>query len=211
MQSPWHVHHSSRREALPADMDARGAVGDKTGTLVPLQGRRASEDAASVDATAATPWRRMLERRWDRKVDEVIALAGACQSVSAAGDDLPADGAALPSFRLYCRAAAACDDLGMIADAIARVDNGAYGRCDRCEQPMTDDWLAADPVRQYCPACSVFLPVRMPLAVACQPPASRSTMPATERQAVSASADRSCGPRNQVRNSARSSRSQRSR
>ena len=78
-------------------MDARSAVDDKAGTLVPSQAGRTSEDAASVEVTAATLWRRMLERRWDRKVNEVIALAGACQSVSAAGDDLPADGAALPS------------------------------------------------------------------------------------------------------------------
>ncbi len=41
--------------------------------------------------------------------------------------------------------------------------------------------------------------------------ASRSRMSVTARQAVSASADRSCGPRNQARNSARSARSQRSR
>jgi hypothetical protein len=66
-----------------------------------------------------------LEQMWERKLGEVIALAGACQSMSAAGDDLTGDGATLPSFGLYRRTAAAYEELAAIADAIERSDDGS--------------------------------------------------------------------------------------
>jgi RNA polymerase-binding transcription factor DksA len=113
------------------------------------------DDTARAQVTAAARWRAGLEQRGERKLSEVTALAGACQGVSAPGDDLPDDGATLPSCWLYCRAAAAYEDLGMIADAIARVHKGTFGQCDRCKQPMTDDWLSRDPLRLYCPSCSL--------------------------------------------------------
>ncbi|MCU1353225.1 MAG: hypothetical protein JWM05_2434 [Acidimicrobiales bacterium] len=36
--------------------------------------------------------------------------------------------------------------------ALARLDEGTYGRCDRCGDPITDDRLAADPTASLCAA-----------------------------------------------------------
>jgi DnaK suppressor protein len=114
-------------------------------------------EAANGQAAAGSGlrWRPTLQRRWERKLEDVIALAGACQGMSAAGDVRPGDGAALPSFQLYCRTAAALEDLAAIADAIHRADAGAYGLCDRCKRQITDHSLSRDPLRQYCAACSL--------------------------------------------------------
>ena len=118
---------------------------------------------AAAPAPASSPgvgrrWRFTLETLWERKLDEVVALAGGCVGLSAAGDDLPADGASLLSLRLYGRAARASEDLAAIADAIERVDAGTYGLCAGCSQPMPDEWLGHDPQVLQCPACSLPAP-----------------------------------------------------
>ena len=141
-------------------MDVTGRI-RANGTLVPPQANwgRAG-NAGQARTPAGLRWRLTLQRRWERKLEEVVALAGACQGVSAAGDDLPGDGAALPSFRLYCRAAAAYEDLAAVADAIHRADAGTYGLCGRCKRPMADQVLADDPLRQYCAPCALRQPIR---------------------------------------------------
>jgi hypothetical protein len=64
----------------------------------------------------------MLERRWSRKLEEVMALMAVCEGISAAGDDTPTGPATLPARRLRERADAACQELGDLADAIASID-----------------------------------------------------------------------------------------
>ena len=100
-----------------------------TAGRVPEQaGSAPGRSTTSGDADAA--WRRLvLERRWSRKLDEVMALSAACQGTSAAGDDMPRGPATLPARRLHERADAASQELGELADAIARID----------------DWLASKP------------------------------------------------------------------
>jgi hypothetical protein len=113
---------------------------------------------ASVPAGGvASPlrWRFTLQSMWERKLDEVIALSGACAGTSVAGGDLPADDTTLPPLRLYRRAARAYEDLAALADAIARADAGTYGVCAGCGRPMADEWLAHDPVVRRCPGCSL--------------------------------------------------------
>ena len=106
---------------------------------------RTSADAATLR------WRLRLEALWERKLDEVLALAAASQGESVAGDDGPAD--ALRSRRLHHRAARAYEDLADIVDAIARISDGTYGRCARCHRRMPDDWLADEPQIRYCAKC----------------------------------------------------------
>lgn len=62
---------------------------------------------------------------WARKLEEVVALDGACCGISAAGDDPPAAGAAPGSSGLHSRLARAYEELGAIADAINVIDRGA--------------------------------------------------------------------------------------
>jgi RNA polymerase-binding transcription factor DksA len=102
----------------------------------------------------ADRWRLTLERLWSRKLDEVIALTAASEGVSDA-DDIPAAAAMLPIKRLRDRADAAFDELGDLADAIARVHAGTYGRCADCGRLIADDWLAWDPATRCCPTCKI--------------------------------------------------------
>ena len=95
---------------------------------------------------AGRRWRPVLERRWDRKVDEVIALTAACE-------ELPAGTATAPYRQLHARAAVAHDELGALVDALTRIDDGTYGRCEGCARPIADDWLAHDPAIRLCPDC----------------------------------------------------------
>jgi len=120
-------------------------------------------------------WRFTLESMWERKLDEAIALSGACVGVSAAGDEVPGDGAALPSFRLYRRTARATDELAAIADAIERLDDGTYGVCTRCGEAMADEWLERDPAIWCCPGCSVPPARSAPTAAHIAPISSRSS------------------------------------
>jgi RNA polymerase-binding transcription factor DksA len=119
-----------------------------------IRKRDAVASPAVGGAVSPLRWRFTLESLWERKVNEVNALAGACLGVSAAGDDLPADGASLPSFRLYRRAARAYEELAAVADAIERVDAGTYGVCSDCGRLMPDEWLARDPATLLCLDCS---------------------------------------------------------
>ena len=41
-----------------------------------------------------------------------------------------------------------------IADAIERVDNGTYGRCENCHNPITAERLNAVPYARYCIDCA---------------------------------------------------------
>lgn len=43
-------------------------------------------------------------------------------------------------------------DLAAVTDALARLDDGTYGRCAACDAPIDDDVLAASPTRLTCDA-----------------------------------------------------------
>ena len=123
-------------------MDARKPIRCKTGDMVPPR------------MADAGRWRLTLERLWSRKLDEVIALTAASEGVTAA-DDMPAATAMPPVQRLRERADAASNELGDLADAIARVHAGTYGRCVDCGRLIADDWLARDPAMRCCPTCRI--------------------------------------------------------
>lgn len=50
--------------------------------------------------------------------------------------------------------AAARDRLQQIDQALARVDAGTYGTCQRCSQPIASERLAARPAAAYCVRCA---------------------------------------------------------
>jgi hypothetical protein len=142
-------------------MDAKILSLAEAGTPGPTVTNADLDAIASMPAGGvASPLRRRftLESMWERKLDEVVVLAGACQGVSAAGDDPVPDGATLPSLRLFRRAVSAYEELTAIADAIDRIDGGSYGACVLCGQPMPDEQLVSDPLARYCRRCSVPAP-----------------------------------------------------
>jgi hypothetical protein len=99
-------------------------------------------------------WRFTLQAMWERKLDEVLALAGTRQGLSPAGDKLAGGQTSQPPSR----AGRAFEELGTIADAINRIDLGTYGLCKGCEQPMKDEWLARHPESIFCDACAMPRP-----------------------------------------------------
>jgi len=112
-------------------------------------------DSTEPVSDKAARWRLTLGRLWSRKLDEVIALTTACAGATAEGDDKPPNAATVPSRRLRDRADAACEELGDLAEAIAKIEGGTYGRCDGCGRLMADDWLARDPAIRSCQTCLI--------------------------------------------------------
>ena len=45
-------------------------------------------------------------------------------------------------------------DLADVERALARLDDGSYGRCEACGASIADEDLAAAPARRFCPACA---------------------------------------------------------
>lgn len=43
-------------------------------------------------------------------------------------------------------------DLAAVTDALARLDDGTYGRCAACDAPIDDEVLAVAPTRLTCDA-----------------------------------------------------------
>jgi RNA polymerase-binding transcription factor DksA len=116
----------------------------------------AQPDRAEPDGAR---WRSVLDGLWRRKLDEVIALSAACDGTFAADPDRFADGPASSSLRLRDRANRAFADLAAVEDAIARTDDGSYGLCAACGQPMSEEWLAEEPQIRHCPECALLLVV----------------------------------------------------
>jgi hypothetical protein len=42
-------------------------------------------------------------------------------------------------------------ELGEVEDALRRLEEGTYGRCDVCGRPLDDDQLEAMPTARLCP------------------------------------------------------------
>jgi RNA polymerase-binding transcription factor DksA len=102
-------------------------------------------------------WRSALNALWRRKLDEVIALSAACEGTPDVDDGRLADRASSPSLRIRDRANRAFEDLAAVEDAMARIDEGSYGRCAACGQPMSEEWLAEEPQIRHCPGCALLL------------------------------------------------------
>jgi DnaK suppressor protein len=100
-------------------------------------------------------WRLALDSAWHRKIDEVIALSKAFCGLTSDDGSSPPGGGFRVSSRLRARTERAYDELAAIEDAVARIDDGTYGRCTSCDQAMSDEWLADKPEVLYCPDCSL--------------------------------------------------------
>ena len=102
----------------------------------------------------------LAERR--RALERVAGLerefAGLAEAASAAGtdDEHDPEGATLAFERQHAAAllGQARDQIAAIDAALARVDGGTYGTCERCGRPIGDERLAARPAARTCITCA---------------------------------------------------------
>ncbi|UQU61440.1 TraR/DksA C4-type zinc finger protein [Couchioplanes caeruleus] len=93
---------------------------------------------------------------------EAATLARDLEALFAASRDSNADdehdpeGATIGFERAQLTAllAAARKRVAEVDDALARVEAGTYGVCERCGQPIAEERLAARPFARFCIACA---------------------------------------------------------
>ena len=87
-------------------------------------------------------------------------FAGIAEAASAGGtdDEHDPEGATLAFERQHTAALLerAREQVTAIDAALARLEAGRYGRCDRCGQPIGADRLAARPAALTCVRCAVL-------------------------------------------------------
>jgi DnaK suppressor protein len=86
-------------------------------------------------------------------------FAGLAEAASAGGtdDEHDPEGATLAFERQHAAAllAGAREQVAAVDAALARLEAGRYGVCERCGQPIGDDRLAARPAARTCVRCAV--------------------------------------------------------
>ncbi|MEV4343791.1 TraR/DksA C4-type zinc finger protein [Actinoplanes sp. NPDC049596] len=93
---------------------------------------------------------------------EVATLAADLEGLFAASRDSNADdehdpeGATIGFERAQLTAllTAARERIAEVDEALARVDAGTYGTCERCGRPIGEERLAARPSARYCISCA---------------------------------------------------------
>jgi RNA polymerase-binding transcription factor DksA len=108
------------------------------------------------------PERDLLLAGRARARERVAALerefAGLAEAASAAGtdDEHDPEGATLAFERQHAAALleAAREQVAAFDDALRRLDEGRYGVCDRCGQPIGAERLAARPAAVTCVRCA---------------------------------------------------------
>jgi RNA polymerase-binding transcription factor DksA len=100
------------------------------------------------NARSAPCWRAILEARWRIRLEEVTELS--IEYHTAAADDIEDRQAR----HLLRRAVAARQRLADTEDALDRVADGNFGRCEQCEAMIPDVLLAAAPESRYCTRCA---------------------------------------------------------
>ena len=101
---------------------------------------------------AALPaWHGLLEERWQQRLSTLTELSLACHD-AAEGCGGHLAGAA-ETARLLREATAARCALGETEDALARLSEGSFGRCQQCSGSIPSTALLAEPETRYCPKC----------------------------------------------------------
>lgn len=109
---------------------------------------------APLPRSAFPAWHSMLEERWQRRLNTLTELALAYHDAEESSADNPAgtvDAAPLP--RLLREATAARRALSDTEDALARLSDGSFGRCEQCSGSIPTAELLAEPETRYCAEC----------------------------------------------------------
>jgi RNA polymerase-binding transcription factor DksA len=104
---------------------------------------------------AALPaWHSLLEERWQQRLSTLTELALAYHDAEEGCGGRP-DGAAETARlqRLLREATAARRALGETEDALARLSDGGFGRCEQCSGSIPTTELLAEPETRYCADC----------------------------------------------------------
>ena len=102
------------------------------------------DDRAPRPTNRWTDARALLEEHRRERLDQIAGLTVADPSES----DLD------PGVRIRALAAAQ-SAVADIDDALLRLDEGGYGRCDGCGTSIPDERLLAVPYAKHCVACAV--------------------------------------------------------
>ena len=103
---------------------------------------------------AAVPaWHSLLEERWQQRLSTLTELSLAYHN-AAESCGHPAGAAETARLqRLLREATAARRALGETEDALARLSDGSFGRCEQCSRPIPTAELLTEPETRYCPDC----------------------------------------------------------
>jgi RNA polymerase-binding transcription factor DksA len=117
-------------EALPPDVAAT------------IRGVLASERQQTLDRITA------VRREFDGIVESSVGVA--------TDDEHDPEGATIAFERAQLAALLdqARDHLAELDDALDRLREGSYGRCERCGRPIADERLAARPAARTCITCA---------------------------------------------------------
>lgn len=121
--------------------------------------------ATLLASTAGTPgvagrtshaWRTQLESRWGERLIAVITLSIAYHD---AAEQRGGGSAGRPEQvrhirQLMRKVVAARRDLSDTEEALARLSEGRFGRCEQCAAVIPPDQLAHEPETRYCPLCA---------------------------------------------------------
>lgn len=99
-------------------------------------------------------WRALLEARWQARLTELtersLAYHAAAEAIVDGRMDEPAQRQAQLLMR---RAVAARRKLEDVEEALGRLADGRYSRCEQCESAIPAGLLALIPEARYCPRC----------------------------------------------------------
>jgi RNA polymerase-binding transcription factor DksA len=108
-------------------------------------------------AERAPRWRSVLEARWHARLQEVTELSLAYHDAAAApvlhADADEARPAKRQLRRLLRQAVTARRALADTEDALTRLANGRYGRCEHCAAVLPPGLLGLEPESRYCLRC----------------------------------------------------------
>jgi DnaK suppressor protein len=104
----------------------------------------------AVRGMASPAWRRLLEARWEERLDTLTGLSLAYHD-EAARPDRTSETQELK--RLMRNATVARRALRDTEEALARLSAGGYGRCEQCGASIPAATLLLEPEARYCPEC----------------------------------------------------------
>jgi len=109
---------------------------------------------APPSPTALPAWHSLLEERWQQRLSTLTELALAYHEAAESGGGRPAGDAETTRLqRLLREATAARRALGETEEALGRLSDGGFGRCEQCSGSIPTTELLAEPETRYCAGC----------------------------------------------------------
>jgi RNA polymerase-binding transcription factor DksA len=109
---------------------------------------------APPSPTTVPAWHSLLEERWQQRLSTLTELALAYHGAAESCGGRPAGAAETTRLqRLLREATAARRALGETEEALARLSDGGFGRCEQCSGSIPTTELLAEPETRYCAGC----------------------------------------------------------